>query len=226
MPLGRSRCPGLRWGRFLLPDLPLHPGGGTQGDGDPPQRLANATARPPREVAPGRWEQNQQAPGQVARTDGPAAPHGGGGGPRRPARAQALWPTQLLPCSGRCVAGQACPVLAPGREHAAFAVCSPLFRFRPACRRASRAPLSRCSHSPAVRVLHTSAPSPRVAETDLRDVKPLAQGHTAPRGASASAAGLSCLLGTHLGPWLALPTFEEQNGCQGKNSKINQGPKM
>lgn len=58
MPLGRSRCPGLRWGRFLLPDLPLgsrllHPGGGTQGDGDPPHKDLTV----PLPGLPGRWPQ-------------------------------------------------------------------------------------------------------------------------------------------------------------------------
>lgn len=123
-----------------------------------PQRLANTTARPPREAAPGRWEQNQQASGQVAGTDGPAALHGGGGGPRRPARAGApLWPTRLLPCSGRCVAWAGLFRLPrPVREHAAFAVCPPPIPILPGLLRSRACPTVQVLPQPPVCVLHTS----------------------------------------------------------------------
>ena len=77
--------------------------------------------------------------------------------------------------------GQACFVfLAPSGSTQPLP-CVPLpFRFCPACCGAARARLSRCSHS-LQSACYTRVPClPHVAETELRDVKPLAQGHTAP----------------------------------------------
>ena len=78
--------------------------------------------------------------------------------PRRPARAGApLWPTPLLPCSGRRVSWAGLFRLPhPGREHAAFAVCSPPIPILPGLLRSRTCPTVQVLPQPPVCMLHMS----------------------------------------------------------------------